>query len=121
MPFCDRDRVAFLKLLGRIYAEMCADGDRGMTTALLRQIWAGAAEGRAWDITSLAADFGLPRQTVSRRLRRLEAAGLIRRVRRGRAARLEPARSFVEADKARLDRLLQETVDLVERLRTRSN
>jgi len=73
--------------------------------------------GGAQSITSLSAGTSFTRQGVTKHLRVLERAGLVRALRHGRESRFEIAPGRIEEARSYLDRVAQQWDDALARLK----
>jgi DNA-binding transcriptional ArsR family regulator len=81
--------------------------------ALMTQL----SDGQARSITALSADTRLTRQAVTKHLRTLERAGLVRALRRGRESRFAFAPERIDEARAYLDRVARQWDDALFRLK----
>lgn len=75
------------------------------------------SDGQARSITALSSDTRLTRQAVTKHLRTLERAGLVRALRRGRERRFAFAPERIDEARAYLDRVSRQWDDALFRLK----
>ncbi|WP_322988733.1 MULTISPECIES: hypothetical protein [unclassified Hoeflea] len=105
-------QAQIIECLNRFYAIETGMWGGPLDALMVRTIITGKVQGRYYDLSSLSMTLGLPISTTHRKVRELEAAGLVESRKCGRSLRLEPtSRACVD-----LDMKFEEMVSTLQRL-----
>ena len=110
-----QQRQQFIALLADLHQKTNEGGAfSGHTFAILFTIAAGDIGGHPWDVTSLARQVRLPRQTVARKVAELVKRGFIHSEHRGRRVVYRRTAAGITHFRPVLDRMIDATIKFCE-------